>query len=488
MDPVCNDVSITDRLMVLCSRIAGRVTKKYPDELFGVIAYINYMRPPVREKVHPNVIPQLAPITYSRAHPMSDDNVPGNKILRDAVEGWGKKARMTSYYFYGWFLAEPAAPNPMLAKWGHDVPYVLEKGNCKFWQPETMPNFETSMHALYMGNRLAWNPKLKPADVYKEIDEMFYGHAAGAMTAYWTFIDSVWTGVNEYSGCGFGYIRRWTPANMRKARELMNAAQAAAATDAERFRVGLAQESLKLFEDFMKMRYDQAEGRWANLAVEADAWRKQIKALGAKYAPQFAFGAVGWTPETVAGGYFSVFYQPAYIDASRIAHAAVLLTPSPLRQFKYLADPDRKGEAGGYAKPDFNDRDWKTTDVAAETWSTLGYHDYFKSMWYRAGVALPAIPDGKKVYLWIGATDGSAKVFVNGKHVPYLSVTAQPDKTTKSETKEAAEGYGQPFSFDITAAIKSGTTNQVAILCARTSFNELGTGGLLSPVAVYREK
>jgi len=44
MDHDRNDVSITDRLMVLCNRIATRVCKKYPDELFGVIAYINYMR------------------------------------------------------------------------------------------------------------------------------------------------------------------------------------------------------------------------------------------------------------------------------------------------------------------------------------------------------------------------------------------------------------------------------------------------------------
>ena len=33
---------------------------------------------------------------------------------------------------------------------------------------------------------------------------------------------------------------------------------------------------------------------------------------------------------------------------------------------------------------------------------------------------LPAAPAGKKVYLWLGTTDGAVKVFVNGKHVPYV--------------------------------------------------------------------
>ena len=99
----------------------------------------------------------------------------------------------------------------------------------------------------------------------------------------------------------------------------------------------------------------------------ATSWRKQIKALAVKYAPQYAFGVMWWSPEPMAGGYFISFYQPSYIDAARIAHEAAVLTAKPLRQFKYLADPDKKGDTAGYAKPDFNDKDWKTTDVAVET-------------------------------------------------------------------------------------------------------------------------
>ena len=104
-DPTMQLVSKTDRLLVLCNRIAARVTAKEPDVLFGMLAYVDYTRPPVREKVHPNIVPQLAPITYSRAQPMTDDRVPGNKELRYLVEGWGKKAKQTSMYFYGWFLS-----------------------------------------------------------------------------------------------------------------------------------------------------------------------------------------------------------------------------------------------------------------------------------------------------------------------------------------------------------------------------------------------
>ena len=394
-DTTSQSVSLTDRMLVLCNRIAGSIGEKYPDVLFGMLAYGPTTRPPVREKVHPNLVPQLAPITYSRAHPMTMDEVPDNKELRHLIEGWGKAARMTSVYFYAWFLAEPSAPNPMIAKWSVDVPFVL-KNNCQFWQPETTANFETSMHALYLGCRLAWNPALKPADVIDELNTRFYGGASKEMTAYWNFIDDVWVSTPEYSGCGFGYLRRWTPERLDRARQLMNEALAACQTPVEIQRVRLADESLELFELFMKLRRDQAEGRFANLAADADYWRKRIRFLGEKYKDQYCFTRMPWTHTHSAAAIFAQFYQKTYDELTRVAKEFQILTPQPLRDFRYKADGDKSGESQGWATVGFDDSSWKTTDVCADTWSTLGYHAWFKSMWYRSTVKLPAIPKGKK--------------------------------------------------------------------------------------------
>ena len=478
-DPTFQGVSMTDRLMHVANQVAEKVTTKEPDVLLGLLAYARYTRPPLRESVHPRIVPQIAPITYSRAHPMTDDRVPGNTQLRDLVEGWGKKARMTSIYMYGWFLAEPSAPNPMLTKWGTDIPYVL-KHNAKLWQPETQPNFETSMHALYLGCRLAWNPALKPQEVFDELHTRFYGHAAKEMAAYWQHIDDVWVKTPEYSGCGFGYLRRWTPEQLAKSHQLLDAAKRACRTDLEKQRVQLADDSLSLLDLFMKLRRDQAEGRFETLAADGARWRARIKELGEQYKDQFCFTRSRGKEGTLAGSYFGSFYQRTYDDASRIAKDYRLLTTPPLRQFRYLTDPERNGEAAGWAKPEFRDTEWKTTDVAVETWSSIGLHDYFKSLWYRTEVELPAVEPGKKLYLWLGSTDGTAKVFVNGQHVPY--------RDAMGAATDEAKGYCKPFSFDVTGIARPGAKNTIAILCTRTFFNELGTGGLLAPVVLYAEK
>ena len=64
-------VAIADRLCVLDNRIATLVHAKYPEVIFGMLAYSNYIRPPVREKLHPSIVPQLAPIAYNRYHPIT---------------------------------------------------------------------------------------------------------------------------------------------------------------------------------------------------------------------------------------------------------------------------------------------------------------------------------------------------------------------------------------------------------------------------------
>jgi hypothetical protein len=107
-------------------------------------------------------------------------------------------------------------------------------------------------------------------------------------------------------------------------------------------------------------------------------------------------------------------------------------------------------------------------------------------MAYRAGQKLPALSAGKKAFLWIGSTDGSAKLFVNGKPVKYIV----PEKTKQhaaGDALDAYDGYCKPALFDITDAVKAGD-NQFTILAERHKLNELGTGGLIGPVVIYREK
>ncbi len=479
-DPALQTVAKADRLMVLCNRVATAVTAKYPDVKFGVLAYVDYTRPPLREKPHPAIVPEIAPLTFSRAHPMNDPGEPNNESLRHLVEGWGKVVPATSYYFYGYYLAEVSSPNPMLTKWGHDIPYIYERGACRYWQPETMTNFETSLHAHWLGLRMAWDPSQKPAAIIDEINAGLYGHAAATMAAYWRHIDHTWVSIPEYAGCGFGHLRRWNLDKLTDARRLMDAARAACANDVETARVKLADDSLATFELFMQQRRDLADGRWSNLAEQVTAYRSRLIELGKQYEPQYSFAKMSWTGDnTVNVRYFDAFYGATHKDAARVTNQFDTLA-APLKRWQFQPDKDKQGESLGYFKPALDDAAWRTTDCVVDTWSSLGLHNYMGSAWYRMKLKLPAIVAGKKTFLWIGSTDGRVKVYVNGQHLEYTN--------DKGDKVDSVSGYCQPFSFDISSAVKPNAENSIALFCTREVVNELGTGGLLAPVAVYSER
>ena len=166
-------------------------------------------------------------------------------------------------------------------------------------------------------------------------------------------------------------------------------------------------------------------------------------------------------------------------DAARVA-TQFNIVAAPLKEWRFQTDKDKHGESLGWSKSDFDDSAWKTTDCVTDTWSSLGLHNYMGSAWYRMKLKLPPLAASKKTFLWIGATDGRVKVFVNGQHVPHIN--------EKGEKADSVSGYCQPFSFDISSAVKPDAENVISLFCTREIVNELGTGGLLSPAAMYSER
>jgi hypothetical protein len=223
----------------------------------------------------------------------------------------------------------------------------------------------------------------------------------------------------------------------------------------------------------MKIHRNLADGQWGQLQSDTDRWQFVWEYMRGEYAPQSAFSPYG-------ASYFNTFSSPLVKDATRLA-TTCKVTTRPLRQWRYMADKDGQGEKQGWNKPEFDDKGWKVTDPCVATWSSLGLFDYFSSVWYRAKVVVPAVPAGKKVFLWIGGTDGNTKLFVNGQHVPFINA--------KGEAVPEHGGYCDPVSFDITKVVKPGAENHFALFCTRWAsyINELGTGGLMGPLVVYHE-
>ena len=478
-EPAAGRWSVTDRCMLLHTRIAEKVRAKYPDVAFGDYAYVNKSMPPARYPVPKDFQITICPIDFNRHHPMDWPDHPNEFWLRDMVQGWGKTGASIQAYWYAINLAELSAPCPFITKWSTDIPTLLEN-NLQKWSPETMNGWDSMLPGYVLASRLTFYPQETPEAILQDLWTKFYGAAAEPMARYWTGIDRAYIEAREYSGSPFGYLKIFTPEVMHAARAALNEAMKARCTDKEARRVKLIDESFSLFERYMKMRNDWADGKLATLEADYGVWRQGVLDMVNRYKDpavdtyvQGRHGNPAWSD-----GMYSVGYKGGAQMEKDYARQGV-----PMLEWKWKYNPGPEADALPWTKPGYDDKEWKTIHVVRDTWSSIGHHLTMTDtasgrsgrMAYRVAQKLPAMPAGKKVYLWIGSTDGSARVYLNGKLIPY------------SADRQVFSGYCRPAQFDITTAVQTGD-NQFTILCERTNLNELGTGGLMGPVVIYREK
>lgn len=480
-EPAAGRWSVTDRCMVLIKRIADQVRAKYPEVTFGDYAYVNKSMPPVRHPVPEDFQITIAPIDFNRHHPMDWEDHPNEYWLRDLVEGWGKTGAMLGAYWYGINLAEISAPCPFITKWGTDIAILLEN-NLQHWQPETMNGWDSMMPGYYLAVRMTFNANETPEQILDDLWTNFYGPAADPMSRYWLGLDQAYLDAREYAGSPFGYLKIFTPEVMAAARaDIDLALKLAGDSDGLVFRrVKLIDESFGLFEKYMKMRNDWAAGDIKNLEADYTTWRDGVLDMVKRYRDP--------ADSTYVGGrhgnprWSDSMYSVGYKDGSRMEREYVR-HGTPMLEWKWKYNPDAEEAALPWTAPDYDDGDWPSKHVVRDTWSSIGHHFSLTDdasgrsgrMAYRSTQRVDAVPQGKRAYLWIGSTDGRAKVFVNGKLAPF------------SADADAFNGYCRPGQIDITAALQEGD-NQFTILADRHNLNELGTGGLIGPVIIYREK
>lgn len=474
-DPTMNSVSLTDRLLVLANRVAEGLAPRHPDLTLGLLAYVSYTRPPVRERVHPSIVPVIAPITYCRSHPLSDDRCPGTSELRKTVEGWSERSSRLALRSYAYNLAEPSAPNPMLRKWSFDLPFMFAH-KVQFFQPETLPNFETTLPALHLGMRLAWDSRKSPEAILQELFTRFYGHAAEQVRAYTDIIDAAWVDVGEYSGGDLSYPKRFNQATLAKARRALDAAKAACVAEKESARVAVLDASLAQLELYMKMQGNLRSGDVGELQSDVDTWLARAQALSEKYAVNSAFGKARWAgPTGIYGNYFTRFHQAAYVEAARIHATERALSAKPLCTFQLrfsdsLTLPTNES-------PPLLDPTAAPVDVCERTWSSLGRHDYFGGAWYQAELGPQQLPADQAAFLWLSRADGVVQIWINGAPVPVV--------TRDLPAPLSIEIHGKPATWNLSGKLRSDGPNRVTIAVRRTKLAELGGGGLLGPVYAY---
>jgi len=214
-------VSLTDRMVAFYNAIAERVVKVHPDVLLVADAYSRYSAPPIRAKLHPNVVIRFVPMSYT-----------SETARRQALADWDAWSKAASKIYF--------RPNCLLAGRRNGVLLVYARR-----MAEDMHHLASSgligtdfdscahhwaVHGLnyYVIARLLWNPKLEADQIVADYCTAGFGPSAGPVREYFRQVEALTDRVAQEEGEA---LERYTPEQIDRLRKLLTAAQEQAAAD-----------------------------------------------------------------------------------------------------------------------------------------------------------------------------------------------------------------------------------------------------------------
>ncbi|MGC9318872.1 MAG: DUF4838 domain-containing protein [Armatimonadota bacterium] len=459
-DPFSGEISITDRFLRFANAVAEQVHQLYPDIKFAFYAYSNYMRPPTEVVPDPSIVPAIAPITLCRLHGMGNPVCPERNYHQYLIREWTRISPEVYHRGYSYNLAGPNLPLNYVSRWAYEIPYCKRAGITGF-RVETQMSWANYGPLGYVMARLMWNADLDVQALLEDYYEKFYGPAAVPMQQYWTRIDRARRDAPYHTGNAVNIPDIYAPEVMKYLFRRLEQAKRMAKTDAPyEARVQIAEQSFAYLDAFLRMRQAAEEFRWREAKQALDEMR-QIGEWMHQHDPPLMerHGGVSRVDR---------FWANEVEQALERVEGRNELVHRFDDQWRAYMDPLNVGEDLRYWARRLDDDAWQRLRTFSASWSDQGLRYYRGAMWYRQRVTVPPKWGGRKLVLWFGGVDETAKLWVNETYIG-----------------EWETNGWQPIETDITHAVRFGRENLICVKVTNEELNEIGTGGITRPVMIW---
>lgn len=456
-DPFSNEESMTDRYIWFINKVLDGISDEYPDKKVALYVYHCYIEPPVNIKPNPRIVAAVAPIGLCRIHGMNNTVCPERGYLKGIVKAWSETLPEVYERGYWFNLADPGMTFIQLHRLRDEIPYYAKYGIQGF-RTECTGQWAAQGPSLYIAGKLMWDVNADVDALLTDFCEKLFGPAAEPMERFFKAADERMRDTDAHTGSAFD-LTRFYPKDFRTAlRAELNAAKRLATASPYKERVSIFSQGFAFTEHFSAMLEARDAHRWAEAhehLQQCDAIRGEMEAM---QPPMFSRQA-----EAYLRRFFRIPVEQGY---ARSQGGNALVAPLA-DEWEALIDPQQIGASLHYEQPEITGGNWQRTPTFSTTWSHLGLRYYKGLAWYRQTVDVGEKDAAKRLFLWLGGVDESARVWVNGK----LLGTSVPSAFT-------------PFELDATGAVKSGK-NEIVLCVANLRTNELGTGGITAPGFLY---
>ncbi len=219
-------VSLTDRFVKFYSKVAEIVAEKYPDRYIGAYAYHLYVDPPLKTKLHPNVV-----IGFVPAMRVYQNDVEREKML----DSWSRWSQSAQHLFLrpNFLMALQAIPAVYVHRLGEDMRFFADnkmlfaRFDCNFH------HWATNGLNYYVLAKLLWDPNEDVDNIVNDYCTVGFGHAAEEVHAYFNEIEKLTIAIAAERKRPDAYViaLHYTDENIAKLNGLLDEADKAAGND-----------------------------------------------------------------------------------------------------------------------------------------------------------------------------------------------------------------------------------------------------------------
>jgi len=476
---VDKELSASEEWIGFVNGMAREVRQEFPDRVVTTNGYANRNLPPEGVAVEPNVSIMFAAIWSDTLHAYDEEKSWQMVRQGQMLRRWcGLSDKVWIYGYNHTMLASALTPVPTTRKLARDFPLLKKWGVVGFNDEARNQWAECGISTKYVRARLEWDANANVDSLLDDYFARWYGPAAKPARRFWDAIEET---IEQTPYLGhedriMPYV--YTPAMMKACESALKEAEASAGSERDRLHVRVDRLIFEHLKDYMAMSAAEWAGDFASAAKDADAMMERRKELCA-INPFFVldnekrYDAGIW--------YWGVLERAAYyrkladLTGGKTGDLVALLP----EEMAFRTDPNDEGRFSGWQEPAWDSSLWQHIKTTQPFYSQ-GYlspegYPYTGYLWYRADVDVPANAAGKPIAFYAPVVETEAWLWVNGRYIghrPYREAYERPNE----------------MDADVTAAIKPGQRNVIALRVATGLARAQAAGGLCSRAFLYSPK
>jgi len=451
-------------LITFVNQVAAAVEKAHPGVWVSTLAYQHTVDAPTRVRPRQNVVVRLCNNFHAGRYPFVDfvsSDHPESKRYRQEISAWSAICNQLTIWDYTANFGHYLAPLPNMQVLAPSVRYYVAhkvKGVMLEGTYQGAGGERMEMRSWVMA-KLLWDPTREVEELTRDFVQGYYEEAAPAIFAYYELLDRAGSErpeVNMYYNMDAPFLSREF---LDQATALFDRAEALARSDEIRRRVQLARLPI-IYVKLCQGPEFTGPDRYRSLIAEFEKEaRRENVVFTREGSPNLDLRLQEWRTD------LSVSERLSDIKPSEVE-----VWPLPA-VWRFAIDPEDVGGSKAWYGASFNDADWaEVRSDRGNGWDSQGFPGYTGFGWYRQTIAVPASLDRKYLYLYFGAVDEEAWVYLNGQ------LAFEHSCATTGLTP--AQIWATPFAFDPRSHLKLGEANTIAVRVYNSAF----MGGIYLPV------